>query len=81
MGAVCFSCEIWTLSAPLLVFETNFLTLFTFLRNTPIFKGNSLFLDHMLYHLTFWHRNYFFLILAPPVYKMLIIQEPNKLEL
>ena len=31
--------------------------------------------------LTFWHRNYFFLILAHPVYKMWIIQEPNTLEL
>ena len=30
--------------------------------------------------LTFWRRN-FFLILGHPVYKMLIIQEPNKLEL
>ena len=30
---------------------------------------------------TFWRRNYFFLILAYPVYKMWIIQEPNKLEL
>jgi len=31
--------------------------------------------------LTFWCRNYFFLILAHPVYKMWITQEPNKLEL
>ena len=31
--------------------------------------------------LTFWRRNYFFLILAHPVYKMWIIQEPNTLEL
>jgi len=31
--------------------------------------------------LTFWGRNYFFFILAHPVYKMLIIQEPNMLEL
>jgi hypothetical protein len=31
--------------------------------------------------LTFWCRNYFFLILAHSVYKMWIIQEPNKLEL
>jgi hypothetical protein len=31
-------------------------------------------------HLTFWRRNYF-LILAHPVYKMWIIQEPNNLEL
>ena len=31
--------------------------------------------------LTFWRRNYFFLILAHPVYKMWIIQEPNNLEL
>jgi len=31
--------------------------------------------------LTFWRRNYFSLILAHSVYKMLIIQEPNKLEL
>jgi hypothetical protein len=31
--------------------------------------------------LTFWRRNYFFFILAQSVYKMLIIQEPNKLEL
>ena len=27
--------------------------------------------------LTFWRRNYYFLILAHPVYKMWIIQEPN----
>ena len=32
-------------------------------------------------NLTFWRRNYFFLILAHPVYKMWIIQVPNKLEL
>ena len=31
--------------------------------------------------LNFWRRNYFFLILAHSVYKMWIIQEPNKLEL
>jgi len=31
--------------------------------------------------LTFWCRNYFFLILAHPVYKMWRKQEPNKLEL
>ena len=31
--------------------------------------------------LTFWRRNYFFLILAHPVYNMWIIQEPNTLEL
>jgi hypothetical protein len=35
-------------------------------------------LSHIL---TFWCRNYFFLILAHPVYKMWIIQDPNKLEL
>ena len=34
---------------------------------------------HLLF-LTFWRRNYF-LILAHPVYKMWIIQEPNALEL
>ena len=33
------------------------------------------------HNLTFWRRNYFFLILAHPVYKMWIIQEPNTLEL
>jgi len=32
-------------------------------------------------YLTFWRRNYFFLILTHPVYKMWIIQEPNTLEL
>ena len=31
--------------------------------------------------LTLWRRNYFFLILAHPVYKMWVIQEPNKLAL
>ena len=31
--------------------------------------------------LTFWRQNYFFLILAHPVYKMWITQEPNTLEL
>ena len=35
----------------------------------------------MLLRLTLWRRNYFFLILAHPVYKMWIIQEPNKLAL
>ena len=32
------------------------------------------------FRLTFWRQN-FFLILAHPVYKMWIIQEPNTLEL
>ena len=32
------------------------------------------------HHVTFWCRN-FFLMLAHPVYKMWIIQEPNMLEL
>jgi len=31
--------------------------------------------------LTLWRRNYFLLISAHPVYKNLIIQEPNKLAL
>ena len=31
--------------------------------------------------LTFWCRNYFFFNFCTPVYKMWIIQEPNKLEL
>ena len=31
--------------------------------------------------LTFWRRNYFFLILAHPLYKTWITQEPNTLEL
>jgi len=31
--------------------------------------------------LTFWRRNYFFLILAHPVYKMWIIRDPNTLDL
>jgi len=35
----------------------------------------------LLQPLIFWRRNYFFLILAHPVYKMWIIQEPNTLEL
>ena len=35
----------------------------------------------MSQNLTFWSRNYFFLILAHSVYKMWIIQEPSMLEL
>jgi len=35
----------------------------------------------LLIPLTFWRRNYFFLILAHTVYKMRIIQEPNTLDL
>jgi len=31
--------------------------------------------------LTFWRMNYYFFILAHPVYKIWIIQEPNTLEL
>ena len=34
-----------------------------------------------LSQLTFWRRNYFFLILAHSVYKMWIIQGPNTLDL
>ena len=34
----------------------------------------------LFHYLTFWRRN-LFLILEHPVYKMWIIQEPNKLEL
>ena len=42
----------------------------------------SNFLLSMCCHLTLWRRNYyFFLILAHSVYKMWIIQEPNKLAL
>ena len=37
--------------------------------------------SNSLLFLTFWRRNYFFLILEHPVYKMWIIQEPNMLEL
>ena len=37
--------------------------------------------DDVTLLLTFWRRNYFFLISAHPVYKMWIIQEPNTLEL
>jgi len=36
---------------------------------------------YLLIPLTFWRRNYFFLILAHTAYKMWIIQEPNTLEL
>ena len=36
---------------------------------------------NQLSSLTFWARNYFFLILAHPVYKMWIIHEPNTLQL
>ena len=35
----------------------------------------------LCFGLTLWRRNYFFLILAHPVYKMWLIQEPNKLAL
>ena len=34
-----------------------------------------------MFMLIFWRQNYFFLILAHPIYKMWIIQEPNTLEL
>jgi len=37
--------------------------------------------NYVLFILTFLWMNYFFLILAHPVYKMWIIQEPNTLEL
>ena len=33
------------------------------------------------HYLTFWRRNFFFLILAYTVYEMRIIQDPNTLEL
>ena len=39
------------------------------------------FLPAFVTSLTLWRRNYFFLILARPVYKMWIIREPNNLAL
>jgi len=42
---------------------------------------NELWKETIIVQLTVWRRNYFFLILAHPVYKMWIIREPNKLEL
>ena len=45
-------------------------------------RQNTMFpTDHLLNPLTFWRQNFFFLILAQPIYKMWIIQEPNTLEL
>ena len=44
-------------------------------------KSFSVFVWLWTIPLTFWRRNYFFLILAHLVYKMRIIQEPNTLEL
>ena len=35
----------------------------------------------LLYRLTFWRRIFFFQILAHSVYKMWVIQKPNKVEL
>jgi len=42
----------------------------------PLIAGSNI---RPNYYLTLCCRNYFFLILAHPVYKMWIIQEPNKL--
>jgi hypothetical protein len=50
--------------------------------NTCAFVNcHSIAQKYLYFSLTFWRRNYFFLILAHPVHKMLIIQEPNMLEL
>jgi hypothetical protein len=55
------------------------------MNNTQFLRMNAFFIicikSHILFFLTFWRRNYFFLILAHPVYKMWIIHEPNTLEL
>ena len=63
-----------------LIFCTTFVwTLFILRRNnTDNFKARR---PHCVSILNVWRRNYFFLILAHPVYKMWIIQEPNTLEL
>jgi len=50
-----------------------------FIRRVPSSEPERIELGFLM--LTFWHRNYIFLILAHPVYKMWIIQEPNTLEL
>jgi len=56
-----------------MIYFLNFLNAF-YTHLVPTLWARCLFL-------TFWRRNYFFLILAHTVYKMWIIQEPNKLEL
>jgi hypothetical protein len=51
-------------------------------RNACYHSGQNFYFPFFLFKpLTFWRRNYFFLILAHPVYKMWIIQEPNSLKL
>ena len=50
-------------------------------RNYKKSSSDQEFFHNICYILTLWRRNFFFLILAHPVYKMWIIQEPNKLAL
>ena len=51
--------------------------------NPETVNVDSAHLQNLIYidRLSFWPRNYFFLILAHPVYKIWIILEPNTLEL
>ena len=50
------------------------------LRNISAFYGYQSFIDVRINLLTFWRR-IFFLILAHPVFKMWVIQKPNKVAL
>ena len=58
----------------------HLLTLTSCLDHTA-WKFNFCVSVHHSIRLTFWRRNYFFLILTQPIYKMWIIQEPDMLEL
>ena len=52
-----------------------------FVRRNFCLRSPRLVLRGQRLTLTFWRWNYFFFILAHPVYKMWIIHEPNTLEL
>ena len=56
----------------------NFVAKFGGWGSTNLIKGRTVI---YMFTLTLWRQNYFFLISAHPVYKMWIIQEPNKLAL
>ena len=71
----------WTKQADKTFWKHMLLAMFTRLKHWSLSWARSIRCTslHPSY-LTFWRRNYF-LILAHPVYKMWIIQEPNTLDL
>jgi len=80
-ATVCFVLSVFPPVCPSVLMEQTLLPLDEFSEKIYVCVFFIKSVEKIQVWLTFWRRNYLFLILAHPVYKMWIIREPNMLEL